>query len=310
MNTYNNIAETIGHTPLVKINHLVSPGNVAILAKLEFYNPTSSIKDRIAVSMIDAAEQAGLLAENGVIIEPTSGNTGLGLAMVAAARGYQLIITMPESMSIERRALMRHLGADIVLTPAEDGMTGAIDKAEALLAETPGAFMPQQFKNPANPDIHHETTGKEIWADTDGEVDVFVAGVGTGGTITGVGSFLKEQNPAIKIIALEPENSAILSGNEPGKHVIQGIGAGFVPDVLDREIIDEVISVSDDDAIKYARLASSQEGILCGISSGAALAAANELAQRSENKGKTIVTILPDTAERYITAGLFYKLGG
>lgn len=310
MNTYNNIAETIGHTPLVKINHLVSPGNVAILAKLEFYNPTSSIKDRIAVSMIDAAEQAGLLAENGVIIEPTSGNTGLGLAMVAAARGYQLIITMPESMSIERRALMRHLGADIVLTPAEDGMTGAIDKAEALLAETPGAFMPQQFKNPANPDIHHETTGKEIWADTDGEVDIFVAGVGTGGTITGVGSFLKEQNPAIKIIALEPENSAILSGNEPGKHVIQGIGAGFVPDVLDREIIDEVISVSDDDAIKYARLASSQEGILCGISSGAALAAANELAQRSENKGKTIVTILPDTAERYITAGLFYKLGG
>jgi len=216
---------------------------------------------------------------------------------------------MPESMSIERRALMRHLGADIVLTPAEDGMTGAIEKAEAILQETPGAFMPQQFNNPANPKIHYETTGKEIWSDTAGEVDIFVAGVGTGGTLTGVGTFLKEQNPAIKVIAIEPENSAILSGNPPGKHAIQGIGAGFVPEVLDQQIIDEIITVSDDDAIKYARLAAIKEGILCGISSGAALAAAHNLAQRNENQGKTIVTILPDTAERYITAGLFHKLG-
>ncbi len=309
MKIYNNISEAVGGTPLLKINSIGSSKNNKILAKLEFYNPTSSIKDRIAVSMVDAAEEAGLLAENGVIIEPTSGNTGLGLAMVAAARGYRLIITMPESMSIERRALMRHLGADIVLTPAEDGMTGAIEKAEAILQETPGAFMPQQFNNPANPKVHYETTGREIWADTDGEVDIFVAGVGTGGTVTGVGRLLKELNPAIKVIAIEPEGSAILSGREPGKHTIQGIGAGFVPDVLDQQVIDEIITVSDADAIKYARLAAREEGILCGISSGAALAVAHKLAQRNENTNKTIVTILPDTAERYITAGLFHKLG-
>jgi len=310
MNIYNNISEAVGRTPLVKINRLNEHKKATILAKLEFYNPTASIKDRIAVSMIDAAEKSGELLPGGVIIEPTSGNTGLGLGMVAAARGYRIIITMPESMSLERRALMRHLGAEIVLTPAEDGMTGAIKKAEELVTATPGAFMPQQFKNPANPAIHRATTGQEIWDDTAGKVDIFIAGVGTGGTLTGVGTFLKEQNPAIKIIALEPKNSAILSGKKSGKHDIQGIGAGFIPEILDQTIIDEVITVSDDDAIKYGRLASIKEGILCGISSGAALAAAIELAQRSENQGKTIVAILPDTAERYITAGLFNKLGG
>jgi cysteine synthase len=310
MKTYNNISEAVGHTPLVKINRLVTADSATVLTKLEFYNPTSSVKDRIAVSMIDAAEKAGLLAENGVIIEPTSGNTGLGLAMVAAARGYELIITMPESMSLERRALMRHMGAEIILTPAEEGMTGAIEKAEKILQETPGAFMPQQFNNPANPEIHHETTGREIWDDTDGNVDIFVAGVGTGGTLTGVGTFLKEQDPTIKIVAIEPETSAVLSGDHPGKHGIQGIGAGFIPEILQQQLIDEIIKVSDEDAIHYARLASSKEGILCGISSGAAIAAAIKLAERSENQGKTIVTILPDTAERYITAGLFYKLGG
>lgn len=310
MNIYSNISAAVGHTPLVNIDRLASQKSATLLGKLEFYNPTASIKDRIAVNMIDTAEREGKLLPGGVIIEPTSGNTGLGLAMVAAARGYQLIITMPESMSLERRALMRHLGAEIILTPAQTGMAGAIAKAEALAKETPGAFMPQQFTNPANPQIHYETTGKEIWQDSDGQVDIFVAGIGTGGTITGVGKFLKAQNPNIKIVAVEPETSAVLSGHSPGKHGIQGIGAGFIPEILQTELIDEIITVSDEAAINNARDAAAKAGILCGISSGAALKAAIELAERSENSGKTIVAILPDTAERYITAGLFYRLGG
>lgn len=310
MNIYKNIAETVGKTPLVKLNRMAGTADAEVLAKLEFFNPTSSIKDRISVSMVDMAERQGLLKPGGTIVEPTSGNTGLGLAMVAAARGYKLVITMPESMSLERRALMRHLGAEIILTPADEGMTGAVNRAEQLVKEYEGAFMPQQFNNVANPEAHYRTTGPEIWEDTDGKVDIFVSGVGTGGTLTGTARFLKEKNPKVKIVAVEPATSAVLSGHPAGKHGIQGIGAGFIPQVLELDLIDEIISVSDDDAIENARLAASMEGILCGISAGAAAAAALMLAQKPENKGKTIVVIFPDTAERYMTAGFFNKIGG
>ncbi|MFA6101487.1 MAG: cysteine synthase A [Victivallaceae bacterium] len=308
MKIYKNISEAVGNTPMVK--YLGAPElDAEILAKLEFYNPTSSIKDRIAVSMVEHAEKNGLLKPGGVIIEPTSGNTGLGLAMVAAARGYKLIIVMPESMSLERRILLLHLGAKLVLSPGAEGMAGAVKKAEELLSETPGAYMPQQFNNPANAEAHFKHTGVEIWQETGGKVDIFVAGVGTGGTLTGVGHYLKQQNPKIKIVAVEPDKSAVLSGDAPGRHAIQGIGAGFVPSILDLNVIDEVIKISDEASIDAARDAAMKKGILCGISSGAAAAAAIILAKRPENRGKVIVTVFPDTAERYLSAGLFQKIG-
>ena len=305
MKTYEDISHAVGQTPLVRFHGGLDDKTTKLYAKMEFFNPTSSIKDRIAVGMIEAAEKAGKLRPGTLIIEPTSGNTGLGLAMAAAAKGYELIIVMPESMSKERRSLLRHLGAEIVLTPAVEGMGGAIEKANQLVEEYKFAFMPQQFKNPANVQVHYETTGPEIWDDLDGKVDIFVAGIGTGGTLTGVGRFLKEKNPAIKLVAVEPQSSPVLSGGESGKHAIQGIGAGFIPDILETGLIDEVITVSDDDAIKYAKQMANKEGILCGISAGAAACAAIDLAKREENKGKTIVTVFPDTAERYLSTALF-----
>jgi len=305
MKIYKDISHAVGKTPLVRFHGGLDDETTKIYAKMEFFNPTSSIKDRIAVGMIEAAEKAGKLRPGDLIIEPTSGNTGLGLAMAAAAKGYELIITMPESMSQERRDLLRHLGAEIVLTPAVGGMGGAIERAVEMAKKRESAFMPQQFKNPANVQVHYETTGPEIWEDLDGEVDIFVAGVGTGGTLTGVGRFLKGKNPKIKLVAIEPESSPVLSGGKSGKHSIQGIGAGFVPDILEPELIDEIIVVSDDDAMKYAKQAANKEGILCGISSGAAACAALNLARREENKGKTIVTVFPDTAERYLSTPLF-----
>ena len=301
---FENITSTIGFTPLVRINKLGS-GKAAILAKLESFNPGGSVKDRIALSIIEAAEKKELIKAETVIIEPTSGNTGIGLAFICAAKGYRLILTMPESMSIERRKLLKMFGAEIVLTPAERGMTGAVREAERLVAENPNAFMPQQFKNPANPQIHRETTAQEIWADTDGKVDIFVCGVGTGGTLTGCGEVLKQHNKDLKVIAVEPKDSPVLSGGKPGPHKIQGIGAGFVPEVLNVEIIDEIIQVSNDDAMKTARQLAVKEGILAGISSGAALWAAIQVSQRPENEGKTIVVILPDTGERYISTEMF-----
>jgi cysteine synthase A len=304
MSLYNNIIETVGSTPLVKLNRLTEKLEADVYVKCEFFNPLSCVKERIGKHMIEVAEKEGKLKPGGVIIESTSGNTGLGLAMVAAAKGYKLIITMPETMSVERRSLIKHLGAEIVLTPGDKGMKGAIQRAEELFEETPGAFMPRQFENPANPEVHYLTTGKEIWEDTEGKVDIFVSGVGTGGTLTGAGKYLKEQNSAIKLIAVEPKSSAVLSGKGPGKHGIQGIGAGFVPNVLDQSIIDEVTPVTDQEAIKTAQKLASQEGILCGISSGAAVCAALKAAQKAENKGKMIVTILPDTGERYLSTGL------
>jgi len=301
---FEDITATVGFTPLVKINRLGSP-KATILAKLESYNPCGSVKDRIAKSMIEAAQKQGLIGPDTIIIEPTSGNTGIGLAFICAVKGYRLILTMPESMSIERRKLMKLFGADIVLTPAELGMPGAIEKAEQLLTQNNKSFMPQQFNNPANPKIHRETTAKEIWLDTDGEVDIFVAGVGTGGTLTGCGEVLKQHNKDLKVVAVEPKDSPILSGGEPGAHKIQGIGAGFVPKVLNVEIIDEIIQVSNDDAMETARQLAVKEGILGGISSGAAMWTAAQLSQRAENAGKTIVVILPDTGERYISTELF-----
>jgi len=290
---------------LVRYHGGLTDDAAKIYAKMEFFNPTSSIKDRIAVGMIEAAEKEGKLRPGDLIIEPTSGNTGLGLAMAAAARGYKLIITMPESMSQERRDLLGHLGAEIVLTPAIEGMGGAIEKATEMVKEYKNAFMPQQFQNPANVQVHYETTGPEIWDALDGKVDIFIAGVGTGGTLTGVGRFLKEKNPNIKLVAVEPESSPVLSGGKSGKHGIQGIGAGFVPVIFEPEMIDEIIVVSDDDAIKYAKQAAREEGILCGISAGAAACAAVSLAKLEKNKGKTIVTVFPDTAERYLSTALF-----
>jgi cysteine synthase A len=301
---FDDITASIGFTPLVRINKL-NTGTATILAKLESRNPCGSVKDRIAFSMIEDAEKKGLIKEDTVIIEPTSGNTGIGLAFVCAARGYQLVLTMPESMSVERRKILAMFGAKIVLTPAAEGMRGAIKKAEQLVAETPSAFMPQQFNNPANPQVHREMTAEEIWADTDGKVDFFVAGVGTGGTITGCGEVLKNRNKDLKVIAVEPKDSPVLSGGKPGPHKIQGIGAGFLPDVLNREIIDEIIQVTNQDAMETARQLASKEGILSGISSGAAVWAAVQVSQRPENKGKTIVVILPDTGERYISTEMF-----
>ncbi len=304
---FEDITAIVGYTPLVRINKLGS-GKATILAKLESRNPCGSIKDRIALSMIEDGEKKGLLKPGTVVIEPTSGNTGIGLAFICAAKGYQLILTMPESMSIERRKILQIFGAKIVLTPAELGMRGAVEQAEQLLADTPGAFMPQQFKNPANPQIHRETTAREIWDDCDGKLDVFVAGVGTGGTITGCGEVFKQRNKDIRVIAVEPKDSPVLSGGKPRPHKIQGIGAGFVPDVLNISIIDEIVQVTNTDAIETARQLAVKEGMLAGISSGAAMWAAIEISKRPEAAGKTIVVILPDTGERYLSTDMFQGL--
>ncbi|MFH1963434.1 MAG: cysteine synthase A [bacterium] len=296
-----NITNLVGNTPLVKLNRLTQGIEAVVAAKLEFFNPCSSIKDRIGVSMIESAEREGLIDKDTIIVEPTSGNTGIGLAFVCATRGYRLILTMPDSMSMERRKLLSALGAEIVLTPADKGMSGAVERAEEIAGENPKAFVPQQFENPANPQIHYQTTAKEIWDDTDGNIDILVAGVGTGGTITGCGRFLKEKNQGVKIIAVEPYESPVIAGGKPGIHKIQGIGAGFVPKILDMRLIDEVVSVKSDDAISTTKKLIREEGILCGISSGAAVNAALLVASRKENKGKLIVVILPDTIERYLS---------
>ncbi|AWW26547.1 cysteine synthase A [Acetobacterium carbinolicum] len=302
-----NLTDLIGNTPLLELSNYEKSLELEakLIAKLEYFNPLSSVKDRIGFAMIEAGEKAGLIKEGTVIIEPTSGNTGVGLAFVAAAKGYRLILTMPETMSVERRNLLSALGAELVLTPGATGMKGAIAKATELAETIPNAFIPQQFDNPANPEIHRQTTAIEIWNDTDGEVDIFVAGIGTGGTITGVGEVLKEKKPGVQIVAVEPEASPVLSGGSPGPHKIQGIGAGFVPGVLNTAVYDEIIAVSNDNAFKIARNVAQNEGLLVGISSGAALYAAIELAKRPENKGKTIVVLLPDTGERYLSTGLY-----
>ena len=304
---YTSADQLIGKTPLLELTHIEKKFGLKakVLAKLEYFNPAGSVKDRIAKAMIDDAEAKGLLKEGSVIIEPTSGNTGIGLASVAAARGYRIIIVMPETMSVERRQLMKAYGAELVLTEGAKGMKGAIAKADELAKEIPDSFVPGQFVNPANPKAHFETTGPEIWADTDGKVDCFVAGVGTGGTVTGVGQYLKSRNPAVKVVAVEPKSSAVLSTGVAGSHKIQGIGAGFVPDVLDTKVYDEIIPVDNDDAFKLGKEVGHSEGVLVGISSGAALWAAIELAKRPENEGKTIVALLPDTGDRYLSTPLF-----
>lgn len=308
--TYDSIVETIGHTPLVRLNRIAEEAGAqaTIYAKLEFFNPLSSVKDRIALGMIETAEREGKIAPGATLVEPTSGNTGIALAFVCAAKGYKLILTMPESMSLERRKMLKLLGAQLELTPASKGMRGAIEKAEEIVASTPGAMMLQQFKNPANPAIHVQTTANEVWADTAGAVDVFIAGVGTGGTITGVGRVLKEKKPGVKIIAVEPEDSPVLSGGNPGPHKIQGIGAGFVPDNLDRSVVDEVITISNATSFAVARDLAKLDGIPAGISSGATVAAALEIAKRPEMKGKVIVVVVASTAERYISTDLFAEL--
>ncbi|NBI83712.1 cysteine synthase A [Clostridiaceae bacterium] len=304
---YRSASELIGRTPLLELTGYERKNNLkaTILAKLEYFNPAGSVKDRIALAMIDDAERSGKLTPGSVIIEPTSGNTGIGLASVAAARGYRLILTMPETMSVERRNLLKAYGAELVLTDGSRGMKGAVEKADELAAELPGSFIPGQFTNPANPAMHRATTGPEIWDDTDGSVDMFVAGVGTGGTLTGVGQYLKEKNPAVRIIAVEPASSPLLSGGKAGQHKIQGIGANFVPEVLDASIYDEIIPVSNEDAFAAGRALGRSDGILTGISSGAALWAAAELARRPENAGKVIVVLLPDTGDRYLSTPLF-----
>jgi cysteine synthase A len=309
MRIANDVTELIGNTPLVRIRKL-SPGGAEILAKLEFYNPAHSVKDRIGLSMIEAAEKAGKIGPDTVVVEPTSGNTGIALAMVCAARGYRCKLVMPETMSNERRMLLRAYGAELVLTPGSEGMLGAIRRAEEIVAGDPRAFMPQQFNNPANPEVHRRTTAEEIWADTDGKVDILVAGIGTGGTITGVGEVIKERKPGFQVIAVEPEASPILSKGTKGPHPIQGIGAGFVPEVLNTHIYDEIITVSNDNAFETARAAAREEGLLVGISSGAALWAAMQVAQRPENAGKVIVTIIPSFGERYLSTALFANLAG
>ncbi|MEE9296828.1 MAG: cysteine synthase A [Phycisphaerae bacterium] len=309
---FDNIVETVGRTPLVRINRIID-APATVYAKLEFFNPLSSVKDRIGMSMIEAAERDGKITKDTVIIEPTSGNTGISLAFVCAAKGYKLTLTMPESMSTERRALLKAMGADLVLTPAGEGMPGAIRAAEKLASETPGSFIPQQFNNPANPEVHRKTTAVEIWEDTDGKADILVSGIGTGGTITGVGQVIKKKKPSFKCYAVEPVDSPVITQTresqpiKPGPHKIQGIGAGFVPEVLDMSMIDEVIRVTNDDSFHWARRATKEEGLLCGISSGAALFAANQVALRPENKGKFIVVVLPSSGERYLSTQLFQR---
>ncbi|MFC6494596.1 cysteine synthase A [Ancylobacter dichloromethanicus] len=307
---YNSITETIGDTPLVQLNRLPAERGVKarILAKLEFFNPIGSVKDRIGVSMIEALEEAGVIKAGTVLVEPTSGNTGIALAFVAAARGYRLILVMPESMSVERRKMLALLGAELVLTPAAQGMRGAVARAEELVKELPDAIIPQQFRNPANPAVHRRTTAEEIWNDTDGAVDIVISGVGTGGTITGLGQVLKPRKPGLRLVAVEPEDSPVLSGGPPGPHKIQGIGAGFVPEVLDRSVIDEVVTVGNQTSFETARAVARLEGIPVGISSGAAIAAALEVGARPENEGKTIVVIIPSFAERYLSTALFEGL--
>ena len=301
------LTDLIGNTPLLELGNFGREHNAlgTIIAKLEYFNPGGSVKDRIGFSMIEDAEKQGLLNKNSIIIEPTSGNTGIALAFIAAAKGYRLILTMPETMSIERRNLLKALGAELVLTPGPEGMSGAIRKAEALNAEYPNSFVPQQFKNPANPEIHRHTTAEEIWNDTDGNVDIFVSGVGTGGTITGVGEVLKGRNPGVQIVAVEPFDSQVIAGGKPGPHKIQGIGAGFIPDILNTGVIDEIIPVTNEDALRTGRKLAKTEGLIVGISSGAAVYAALQLALREENKGKRIVVILPDTGERYLSTLLY-----
>ena len=306
MKIYNDITEVFGNTPLVKLNKIMTDSTATVLAKLEFYNPTSTVKDRLGIAMVDAAEKSGALKPGGTIVEATSGNTGIALAMVGAARGYKTILTMPESMSKERRALLRAFGAELILTPAAEGMKGAVAKAESLVDT--GAVLVRQFENEAGPDIHRRTTGEEIWADTDGSVDAVISGIGTGGTITGVGQLLKSKKPSVKIFGVEPAASPILNGGNPGPHPIQGIGPNFVPQILDRTIYDEILDATADDAVKYARAAGTQEGILAGISSGAALWAAHQVAQRPEFAGKTIVVIIPSFGERYLSTILFQDL--
>jgi len=304
MTIHGNVSHTIGSTPLVKLNQLTKNIGAEVLVKMESMNPLASVKDRIGNAMITAAEDQGLINPDSVIVEPTSGNTGIALAFVCAAKGYRLILAMPETMSLERRSLLKHLGAELVLTPGPKGMKGAIARAHEILAETPGAYMPNQFGNPANPEIHRKTTAEEIWKDTDGQVDIFVAGVGTGGTITGVSEVIKARKPEFKAIAVEPADSPVLSGGQPGPHKIQGIGAGFVPDVLNTYIIDEIIKANADDAFETSRQLGSQEGILCGISAGANVWAALQVAARPENEGKKVVTVVCDTGERYLSTPL------
>jgi len=301
---YDDITQTIGGTPLIRLKKLSGDCKAEVLVKVESFNPMSSVKDRIGLAMVEAAEKEGLIDKDTTIIEPTSGNTGIALAFVAASRGYRLILTMPDTMSIERRKLLKMLGAELVLTPGAEGMKGAINKAAKLAENTSNSFVPQQFKNKANPAIHRKTTAEEIWKDTDGNVDLFVAGVGTGGTVTGVGEVLKKKKPGVKIFAVEPVDSPVLSGGQPGPHKIQGIGAGFVPDILNTDVIDEVIKVSNDESFEMARHAAKEEGILCGISSGAALCAALKIAGRDENAGKQLVVVLPDSGERYLSTAL------